>query len=108
MARKTPTKKHRDQTQFKEDWGVLAHEFAKQEGLQVHLPSSYKKKGFDAGKVKALDPKAEKIVYLPMLVEQGNPKLLGKHLKLNEKLRHRVMLSGAMTQFLTEIQSKKQ
>ena len=78
-------------------------EFAKSEGLVVSLPGSYGQKGFDAGKVKALDPEVVKLVYFPMIVEKGAPRILGKHLKLNENLPHRAILSTAMSVFMQEI-----
>lgn len=80
-------------------------EFAKQEGIQAKIPASYKKKGFDPGKVKALAPEVIRVVYLPMVVTQKEVKLLGKHLGIEEKLTHRKQFAHSITQFLNAIKA---
>lgn len=80
-------------------------EFSKLEGRPVQIPPSYKSKGFDAGKVKSLSAEVQKLVYVPMIIEQGHARILGKHLTLDESLPHRIDLGASMSVFLNEIES---
>lgn len=77
-------------------------EFSKKEGVSVKIPRSYSSRGFDAGKVKALTPEVLGLVYLPMVIEQGKSRVMGKHLGLDENLSHRMNLLSSMEVFLTE------
>jgi hypothetical protein len=78
-------------------------EFSKEEGQDIEIPSSYKDKGFDTGKVKALDPDFLEVVYLPMVIENGQPRIMGKHLDLDEDVPHRMRLASFMTEFINRI-----
>jgi hypothetical protein len=80
-------------------------DLAAAEGLPVTIPSSYKKKGFDPGKVKALSADVLDLVYLPMALTSSGAKLMGKHLGLDESLSHRAELCAAFDGFLTDISS---
>ncbi|MHA1637383.1 MAG: hypothetical protein ACTSUB_05145 [Candidatus Thorarchaeota archaeon] len=80
-------------------------EFSKQEGRPVQIPSSYKTKGFDAGKVKSLSPEVHKLVYLPMVIEKGRASIMGKHLGLTETIPHGSELGLSTLNFFNEIKS---
>lgn len=77
------------------------------EGLPVSIPRSYKNKGFDPGKVKALSAEVLDIVYLPLALTSSGCKLMGRHLGLEENLPHRGRLCIAFDEFLNELASSK-
>ncbi|MFW9965257.1 MAG: hypothetical protein ACFFCX_16915 [Candidatus Sifarchaeia archaeon] len=81
-------------------------DLAATEGLPVTIPRSYKKQGFDAGKVKALSAEVLDLVFLPMALSPSGGIIMGKHLGLEETLPHRVELYSAFSEFMKEISSE--
>ncbi len=90
---------------------TTAHNFLEEaelsigQGSMIRVPRSYKKKGFDPGKVKALSVEVSQIVYLPLAITSKGPSLLGQHLGLDCDLRHRELLCHAYMGFLSSIKS---
>ena len=87
---------------------TAAHNFleetdiASKQGYPKNIPRSYKRKGFDPGKVKALSAQAIELVFLPMVVTKSGSEILGKKLGLDDKLPHRAGLCMAFKEFLKE------
>ncbi|MEM3587927.1 MAG: hypothetical protein QXO71_11490 [Candidatus Jordarchaeaceae archaeon] len=71
----------------------------KETGEKLRLPSSYGGKGFDPGKVKAILPKTEELIYLPYILSERKSRLFGESLFL-EQLPHRQKLVEEMQLFL--------
>lgn len=74
----------------------------KETGKALRLPSSYGNKGFDPGKVKAIVPKTEELIYLPYVVGERKSGLLGEQFNL-EQLPHRQKLVDEIRLFLQAI-----
>ena len=81
-------------------------EIYREEGRTVTMSPSFRKKGFDTGKVKALAPEVIDVVYLPMVIDSGHAKVMGSHLGIEEDLPHRLQLASSMTLFLRDIEFK--
>ena len=81
-------------------------DLAAAEGYTVQIPPSYKKMGFDPGKVKSLSAEVIDLVYLPLALTKSGPKLMGKHFGLDENLAHRAELCMAYDEFLDYLSSK--
>jgi len=73
------------------------------EGKAITIPASYRKMGFDSGKVKALSAKVIDLVFLPMVLEGNQTEVLGKPLGLECKLPHRINLCHAYMKFIAQI-----
>ncbi len=78
-------------------------ELAKAEGSRIEIPSSYKRKGFDPGRVKAVDPEVKGLYYVPMAIVKNVPTVYGKKYEIETKLDHRLMLANAFVEFLKKI-----
>ncbi|MHA1769406.1 MAG: hypothetical protein ACTSV3_06090 [Candidatus Thorarchaeota archaeon] len=74
-------------------------EISAAEGGTVQIPPSYRKMGFDPGKVKALSAKVIDLVYLPMVLIGSETEVYGKHFGLECRLPHRAHLVNAFTDF---------
>lgn len=79
---------------FREERELLV----KETGARLRLPSSYGSKGFDPGKVKAIVPKTEDLIYLPYVLGQKKSGLVGEQFNL-EQLPHRQKLVEEMRLF---------
>ncbi|MHA1288951.1 MAG: hypothetical protein ACTSPB_16290, partial [Candidatus Thorarchaeota archaeon] len=73
------------------------------EGKTISVSSSYRKMGFDSGKVKALSAEVIDLVYLPMVMVGNETEVHGKHLGLECKLPHRIKLCQAYMNFMQQI-----
>lgn len=66
--------------------------------MRSKIPSSYGSKGFDPGKVKAIRPKTEELVYIPYAIGQKKAGLAGDQFELDQ-LPHRQKLAVEMQIF---------
>ncbi len=73
------------------------------QGKVASIPSSYKKMGFDPGKVKALSVEVSQLVFLPLAVTSDGVDLLGQHLDLECGLAHRYDLCKEYMDFTKSI-----
>ncbi|MFB0562102.1 MAG: hypothetical protein ACETWM_12935 [Candidatus Lokiarchaeia archaeon] len=71
-------------------------------GLRSKIPSSYGRKGFDPGKVKAIRPKTEDLIYIPYALGEKKAGLAGEQFDLDQ-LPHRQKLAVEMQAFLEAI-----
>ncbi len=79
---------------FREEIELLTRET----GMRSKIPSSYGSKGFDPGKVKAIRPKTEELVYIPYAIGQKKAGLAGDQFELDQ-LPHRQKLAVEMQIF---------
>ncbi len=88
---------------------VQAHNFreeaeiAKSEGRVVEVPSSYKRKGFDPGRVKAVIPQVKALYYLPMAIVNGKPIVFGEKYGIETELAFRRKFASDFEMFLRSI-----
>lgn len=74
-------------------------EYARAEDISVDVPKSYKKKGFDPGRVKAVMPKYVGLFHVPMAIKDGSTILYGDEYGLDRTLSHRMNLAKGFTGF---------
>ena len=79
---------------FREERDLLE----KETGRRVRIPSSYERKGFDPGKVKAVLPEVISTIYLPLVVGE-RIRLAGWNFGL-EDLPHRHLLAEEVRRFI--------
>ncbi|MCF2138379.1 MAG: hypothetical protein K9W43_14200 [Candidatus Thorarchaeota archaeon] len=79
-------------------------EFARAEGRMIEVPSSYKKRGFDPGRVKAVNPEVVGLYYAPLISVKGRYVLALDGLELETYLPHRGQLALRYSEFLKQIQ----
>ncbi len=78
-------------------------EFARTEGKQVSVPVSYKKRGFDPGRVKAVSPTVAGLYYAPLVVTKGKFTLKLEDLEMEPYLPHRSKMAYLYSEFLKQI-----
>ena len=78
-------------------------EFARSEGRTIEVPSSYKKRGFDPGRVKAVNPRAVGLYYIPLIMERDRLALAAEDFGLETYLPHRARLASLFSEFKRQI-----
>ncbi len=74
-----------------------------EQGRIIEVPSSYKRKGFDPGRIKAVMPEVVGLYWAPLMFIKGHPELALSELGMDSKLKHRGELAKMFTAFLSQV-----